>query len=56
VTFTIHIYRERAFRPIHLAGEGEVVRVEKSATDAMFLIAVQSEHPITQLEEHLPEA
>ena len=56
VTFIISVLGEQAVRPIHLAGEGKIVRVEHSQVDATFAIAVECKTPIMQLEEHLPPA
>jgi len=35
-------------------GEGEVVRVERLEFDAGFAIAIECQHPITDVENHLP--
>ena len=56
VTFIISVLGEQAVRPICLAGEGKIVRVEHSQVDATFAIAVECKTPIMQLEEHLPPA
>ena len=55
VSFVISLLG-RTLRPIELAGEGEVVRVErlKPATD--FCVAVSCRTPITQIEPYLPDA
>jgi hypothetical protein len=54
VTFIMRVHGEQMVRPIHLAGEGEVVRVEEREADGAFAIAVQCKTPITQLQEFLP--
>ena len=54
VTFTMTIRIEKAVHPIHLRGQGQIVRVENSRVDASFAIAINCETPITQLEEYLP--
>jgi hypothetical protein len=51
VTFLMIVQKERTSRPIELAGEGEVVRVENR--DAGFAIAVQCKQPISQIEPYL---
>ena len=56
VAFIISVLGEQAVRPICLAGEGKIVRVEHSQVDATFAIAVECKTPIMQLEEHLPPA
>ena len=53
VQFTLTMHGRNAVRPVHIVGEGEVVRVTASATDGAFLIAVQCKTPVTQLEKHL---
>ena len=54
VTFTMTIPVEEAVHPIHLGGQGQIVRVESSRVGASFAIAINCETPITQLEECLP--
>ena len=51
VTFAMHAQGEKVIRPICLVGEGKIVRVEKSATDAIFAIAVQCNTPVTHSED-----
>src|SRR5271165_5248170 len=41
VTFIITIQAGGGVRPIHLAGEGQIVRVTKSQDNGMFAIAVE---------------
>ena len=53
VTFILSVYGEKAVRPVHLMGEGEVVRVEGVESDATFMMAVKCNTPVTQLEEYL---
>jgi len=55
VSFVISL-RGRTLRPIELAGEGEVVRVERSKSPKEFAIAVSCPKPITQIEPYLPDA
>jgi hypothetical protein len=56
LTFTMEVRGSVSSRPVHLLGEGEVVRVEPLATGLGFAVAVQCQHPISQMEEHLPAA
>ena len=51
VTLTVKAYGEKAVRPIHLVGEGEVVRVEKAESEATFVIAVKCKAPVVEREE-----
>jgi len=54
VTFVLSVHGEQAVRPVHLAGDGEVVRVETNEAEASFALAVKCNAPLTQLEEFLP--
>ena len=54
VTFEISLHGEGGVRPIHLVGEGEVVRVELNGSAGVYSIALQCTLPITQLEQVLP--
>jgi hypothetical protein len=54
VTFVLTVHGEEAVRPIHLVGEGEIVRVESVSPDTTFMIAVKCKAPVMQLEEYLP--
>jgi hypothetical protein len=54
VTFVLTVHGEEAVRPIHLAGEGEIVRVQREEANAAFVMAVKCKAPVTQLEEYLP--
>lgn len=54
VTFVISLHGEEAIRPIHLVGEGEIVRVEPNGSEGVFAIAVHCKVPITQLAQFLP--
>jgi hypothetical protein len=49
VTFLMKVHGEHIVRPIQLAGEGEVVRVEPVESGEGFAIAVQCRRPITEL-------
>ncbi len=44
----------KTLRSIELAGEGEVVRVERTQSQSEFAIAVACQKPITQIETYLP--
>ncbi len=54
VSFVLSVHGERAVRPIHLMGEGEIVRVESEEAGATFVMAIKCKAPVTQLEEYLP--
>ncbi len=54
VSFVLSVHGEGAIRPIHLMGEGEVVRVETEEEGASFVMAVKCKAPVRQLEEYLP--
>lgn len=41
---------------IELAGDGEVVRVERGRTEGEFRVAVECKNPITPLNDYLPTA
>jgi len=53
VDFIIRL-RGRTLRPVELMGEGKVVRVEPSGTQAEFAVAVECKKPITPIEPYLP--
>jgi len=54
VSFILSVHGKQAVRPIYLAGEGEIVRVENDIDQDAFLIAVRCKRPLIQLEEYLP--
>ncbi len=54
VTFILSVHGKQSVRPVHLMGEGEVVRVEGGEAEATFMMAVKCNAPVTQLEEYLP--
>ena len=54
VTFILSVHGEHAVRPIHLVGEGEIVRVEDEGSGPTFTIAVKCKTPVAQLENYLP--
>ena len=53
VNFLISL-RARTPRPVDLVGEGKVVRMTRSATDAEFAVALECKQPLTQIETYLP--
>jgi len=53
VSFVMMLHGGRIVRPIELAGEGRVVRVESSGIPAGYAIAVQCKNPIIQIEPYL---
>jgi PilZ domain len=53
VSFVMTLGGGRIARPIELTGDGHVVRVESSQAPSAYAIAVQCEHPITQIEPYL---
>ena len=57
IRFTLIVHGKNAVRPVHLVGEGEVVRVVTStAAGGAFLMAVRCSTTVTQLEEYLSQA
>ena len=54
VSFVLSIHGKKSIRPIHLMGEGEIVRVERDEADRAFVIAVRCKTPVSQLEDYLP--
>ena len=54
VTFVLSVHGEHGVRPIHLLGEGEIVRVEPDGAGETFAVAIRCKHPVTQLEDYLP--
>lgn len=53
VNFVMRLRGGRILRPIELAGEGHVVRVETGGDPAAYAIAVQCKNPIMQIEPYL---
>jgi len=53
VNFVMTVQSDQLVRPVHLAGEGEVVRVEPDEVDGGFGIAVKCKRPLTQIEDYL---
>jgi hypothetical protein len=56
LSFVMTLRGGRIVRPIELAGQGKVVRVETLAAGAGFAVAVECNNPITQIEPYLPAA
>jgi hypothetical protein len=54
VTFVMTVQGKQSVRPIQLAGEGEIVRVEDDIPGATFLLALHCRKPLIQLEGYLP--
>lgn len=57
VAFVLTVHGEQGLRPIHLVGEGEVVRVDpqyRDGDEASFALAVRCNTPVMQLEKYLP--
>lgn len=51
VNFVITIQGDQLIRPVRIAGEGEVVRVEPEEVDGRFGIAVRCKKPLTEIED-----
>jgi len=54
VAFVLSVHGKRSVRPVHLMGEGRVVRVESGEAEGTFVMAVKCDALVTQLEEYLP--
>ena len=54
VSFILSVHGEQAVRPIHLMGEGDIVRAESEEPDATFALAVKCKAPVAQLGVYLP--
>ena len=54
VSFVVSVHGRNAVRPIHLRGEGQIVRIETGDAEGTFVLAVKCNAPVTQLEEFLP--
>jgi hypothetical protein len=55
VTFVLTVHGKQALRPVHLSGEGEIVRTDKEQAEAGYVLAVKCYTPFTQLEQFLRE-
>jgi hypothetical protein len=56
VSFTMTLQGGPVVRPIRVAGEGKVVRVERGSREQEFAIAVQCLSPVTQIRQCLSNA
>ena len=54
VTFVLSVHGKQSLRPVHLVGEGRIVRVELDDVDGTFVMAVKCDALVTQLEQYLP--
>ena len=54
VSLILDVQGPRLQHPVRLVSEGEVVRVEPLGSDAGFAIAIECQHPLTEIENHLP--
>jgi PilZ domain len=52
VTFVMTVKSDQSVRPIQLAGEAEIVRVEDDIPGATFLLALHCRKPLIQLEDY----
>jgi hypothetical protein len=53
VTFTVSVHGAGSLRPVHLRGEGRIIRIESGDIEGTFAIAVSCNSPLTQLEAYL---
>lgn len=53
VSFVVSLHGSDAVRPVHIMGEGEVVRVLEH--DGVYLMAVKCKEPVVHLEDFLRE-
>lgn len=56
LTFSMEVRSPASSRRFRLLGEGEVVCVEPLESGLGFAIAVECQHPISEMEDHLPAA
>ena len=54
VVFVLSVHAKQSVRPVHLVGEGEIVRLESGEAEGTFVMAVKCNALVTQLEEYLP--
>ena len=54
VSFVLSVHGKHAVRPVHLMGEGQVVRMELERSNEGFAVAVRCNSPVTDLEDYLP--
>jgi len=54
VTFILSVHGKESLRPVHVLGEGRIVRVASGAMEGTFVLAVKCNTLVTQLQEYLP--
>ncbi len=54
VSFVLSVHGKHSVRPIHLTGEGQIVRLEDGEAAGTFVLAVKCDAPVAELEEFLP--
>jgi len=54
VIFVLSVHGKQSVRPVHLMGEGRIVRVETGDAEGTFVMAVKCNALVTQLQEYLP--
>ncbi len=54
VTFVLSVHAKHALRPVHLMGEGQVIRMEQEEAEEGFAVAVKCNAPFIDLEDYLP--
>jgi len=54
INFILSVHGRESLRPVHLLGEGRIVRVESGEVEGTFIIAVKCTALVTQLKEYLP--
>lgn len=53
VTFVLSVHGKEGVRPLHLLGQGQIVRMEPDDQQG-FALAVRCNAPVTELEDYLP--
>jgi hypothetical protein len=53
VTFELSVHGRQSVRPVHLIGDGMVVRTEKVPADGTYVMAVKCRAPISELQDIL---
>ena len=54
VSFVLSVHGRESLRPVHLRGDGEIVRVENVEAEGAYVMAVKCDAPVKELEEYLP--
>ena len=54
VTFVLTVHGENGLRPVHLVGEGQVIRTEPEQVQEGFAFAVKCNSPVSDLQDYLP--